>query len=100
MTKTETRPWDIIDSLTDDSRITAYLDAVFEEGDPQLIAAALGDIARARGMTTISRQTGLGRQSLYKTLSSTGHPELNTIIKVLASLGLRLTVAPKLTTPI
>lgn len=98
MPTTETRPWDIADSLTTESRITAYLEAAFEDGDPHLIAAALGDIARARGMTTIARQTGLGRQNLYKTLSADGRPELNTVIKVLDALGLRLAVTPKHTT--
>ena len=64
MSKTETRPWDIVDSLTDEDRIAAYLEAVLEDGDPELVAAALGDIARAKGMTDMARRTGLGRQSL------------------------------------
>ena len=64
MSKTETRPWDIVDSLTDEDRIAAYLEAVLEDGDPKLVAAALGDIARAKGMTDMARRTGLGRQSL------------------------------------
>ena len=64
MSKTETRPWDIVDSLTDEDRIAAYLEAVLEDGDPELVAAALGNIARAKGMTDMARRTGLGRQSL------------------------------------
>ena len=64
MSKTETRPWDIVDSLTDEDRIAAYLEAVLEDGDPELVAAAIGDIARAKGMTDMARRTGLGRQSL------------------------------------
>ncbi|CAO3350932.1 addiction module antidote protein [Azospirillum melinis] len=92
MAQTETRPWDIVDGLDSDERIAAYLDAVLEDGDPQLIVAALGDIARAKGMTEVARNTGLGRQSLYKALSSDGNPEFATVLKVIKSLGLRLTV--------
>ena len=92
MSKTETRPWDIVDSLTNDDRIAAYLEAVLEDGDPELVAAALGDIARAKGMTDIARRTGLGRQSLYKALAPGGNPEFATVLKVIRSLGLRLTV--------
>jgi probable addiction module antidote protein len=94
MARTETRPWDIVDSLDSDERIAAYLDAVLEDGDPQLIVAALGDIARAKGMTEVARNAGLGRQSLYKALSPDGNPEFTTVLKVIKSLGLRLTVSP------
>ncbi|CBS86141.1 addiction module antidote protein [Azospirillum lipoferum] len=94
MGRTETRPWDIVDSLDSDERIAAYLDAVLEDGDPQLIVAALGDIARAKGMTEVARNAGLGRQSLYKALSPDGNPEFATVLKVIKSLGLRLTVSP------
>ncbi|UEM22805.1 putative addiction module antidote protein [Skermanella mucosa] len=92
MSKIETRPWDIVDSLTNEDRIAAYLEAVLEDGDPELVAAALGDIARAKGMTDIARSTGLGRQSLYKALAPGGNPEFATVLKVIRSLGLRLTV--------
>ncbi|CAO3400032.1 addiction module antidote protein [Azospirillum palustre] len=94
MDRTETRPWDIVDSLDSDKRIAAYLDAVLEDGDPQLIVAALGDIARAKGMTEVARNAGLGRQSLYKALSPDGNPEFATVLKVIKSFGLRLTVSP------
>lgn len=70
--------------------MVAYLEAAFEEGDPALIAAALGDIARAQGMTDIARKAGLGRESLYKALSPNGNPELATVIKVMEALGLKL----------
>lgn len=62
--------------------MAAYLDACFEEGDPALVAAALGDIARARGMSQIARETGLGRESLYKALSPEGNPELASIMRM------------------
>lgn len=90
MGTTTTRPWDVTESLDSDERIQAYLEAALEEGDAALIAAALGDIARARGMTEIARQTGLGRESLYKALSPEGNPEFSTILKVVRALGLKL----------
>lgn len=90
MGTTKTRPWDIVESLDSDERIAAYLEAALEEGDATLVAAALGDIARARGMAEIARQTGLGRESLYKALSPDGNPEFSTVLKVVRALGLRL----------
>ena len=65
-----------------------------EEGDPALVVAVLGDIARARGMTQLARETGVGRESLYKALSSTGNPEFATVLKVVRALGLQLRVQP------
>ena len=93
MVKTPTRPWDAADHLKTEEDIVAYIDAAFEDGDPALIAAALGDVARARGMTQVSAEAGLGRESLYKALSSGGNPELATVIKVMRALGLRLRAA-------
>ena len=90
MKKTKTHPWDITRYLKTEEDIVAYLEAALEEDDPALFAAALGDVARAKGMTTIARESGLGRESLYKTLSSGGNPELGTVMKVFRSLGLRL----------
>lgn len=94
----ETQPWDVVDHLETDEDISAYLDAVFEDGDPALIVAALGDIARAKGMTQVAADAGLGRESLYKALSPTGNPEFATILKVLSALGLQLHVSPVQTT--
>jgi probable addiction module antidote protein len=76
--------------------MVTYLDACFDEdaGDGVLIRAALNDIARARGMTQVARDTGLGRESLYKALGSQGNPEFATIIKVMKALGLKLHVSP------
>lgn len=90
MTKTTTRSWDAADHLQTEEDQLLYLEAAFEEGDATLIAAALGDIARARGMTEVARRAGLGRESLYKALSSDGNPQLDTILKVMQALGLRL----------
>jgi probable addiction module antidote protein len=92
-TKPKTIPWDAVEHLKTDEDIADYLDATFEDGDPALMAAALGDVARAKGMTQIATDAGLGRESLYKALSPEGNPEFATIVKVLRALGLRLKVA-------
>jgi probable addiction module antidote protein len=89
----ETTRWDAADMLQTKEDIAAYLDAVLEDGDPDLLKAALGDIARSKGMTNIAREAGLGRASLYKALSPDGNPEFVTVAKVLKALGLRLSVA-------
>jgi probable addiction module antidote protein len=94
MAKTKTIPWDPAEHLETDEDIAAYLEAALEEGDPSLVAAALGDIARAKGMTQLARETGLGRESLYKALSPSGNPEFATIMKVISALGLKLHAAP------
>lgn len=75
--------------------MAAYLEAALDEGDATVVAAALGDIARAKGMTRIARATGLGRESLYKSLSATGNPELATVLRVVAALGLELRAVPR-----
>lgn len=90
MTRTNIRPWDPAEHLETQEDMVAYLEAAFEDGDPALIAAALGDIARAKGMTEVARKAGLGRESLYKALSPHGNPELGTVIKVMEALGLKL----------
>ena len=94
MAKTVTTPWDPADHLKTDEDMAAYLEAALEEGDPALVAAALGDIARAKGMTQVARDAGLGRESLYKSLSPAGNPEFATILKVVSALGLQLHAAP------
>jgi probable addiction module antidote protein len=94
MAKTQTQPWDVAEHLETAEDIAAYLEAALEDGDPALVAAALGDIARSKGMAQIARQTGLGRESLYKALSPEGNPEFTTILKVVRALGLRLHAVP------
>ena len=94
MAKSVTTPWDPADHLRTDEDMAAYLEAALEEGDPTLVAAALGDIARAKGMTQVAREAGLGRESLYKALSPSGNPEFATILKVVAALGLQLHATP------
>ena len=89
----KTTKWDAADHLDTPEAIAAYLEAVFEDGDPALIAAALGDVARAKGMTKVAKQAGLTRASLYKALSADGRPEFATVLKVLQALGFRMTIA-------
>ena len=89
----KTTRWDAGDYLETKEDIAAYLDAVLEDGDPELLKAALGDVARAKGMTEIARAAGLGRANLYKALSPAGNPEFATVAAVLKALGLRLSVA-------
>ena len=91
MAKTVTSPWDPAEHLKTEEDMAEYLEAALEEGDPTLIAAALGDIARAKGMTQVAREAGLGRE---KALSPAGNPEFATILKVVAALGLQLHAAP------
>lgn len=86
----KTRTWDPAEHLETGEDMAAYLEAALEEGDPSLVAAALGDIARAKGMAQIARETGLGRESLYKALSLEGNPEFATVMKVISALGLKL----------
>jgi probable addiction module antidote protein len=93
-TKVKTKLWDPSEHLESEEDMAAYLQAAFEEGDAALIAAALGDVARAKGMTQIARDTGLGRESLYKALSAEGNPEFATVLKVVEALGLKLHAVP------
>ncbi len=92
--KIKTIPWDSAEYLKTEEDMALYLEAMIEEsnGDPASIAVALGNIARAKGMSEIARKTGLGRESLYKALSPEGNPEFATVLKVIRALGLKLHV--------
>jgi len=94
-TRTTTKRWDAAAHLHTGKDMAAYLEAALEDGDPALVTAALGDIARAKGMTEVARKTGLGRESLYKALSSEGNPEFATILRVVEALGLKLRAVPE-----
>lgn len=95
MAREKISDWDPAEFLDNDAKIALYLEAALDENDPALVAAALGDIARAKGMTQIAQETGLGRESLYKSLSSDGNPSFATVLKVVESLGLQLSAIPK-----
>lgn len=86
--------FDAADYLETDEACAQYLSVVLEDGDPALLAAALGDVARARGMTQVARDSGLTREGLYKALSSQGNPSFSTVVKVMHALGLQISVQP------
>ena len=87
-----TKPWDASEYLKTEQDIIEYLDAAAETGDPTLMQAAIGDVAKARGMGQIAEAAGVGRESLYKSLSKDGNPSVQTIVKVVQALGGRLTI--------
>lgn len=86
--------WDAVQELKSEKDIALYFEACLDDdpGDGSLIRAALGDIARARGMSLVARETGLARESLYKALSPDGNPEFATVMKVIKALGFKLHV--------
>ena len=90
----KTIPFDIVEELDSEEVIQEYFRQVMEDGDPAEIAAALGHIARARGMAQVARDAGLGSKSLYKALRPEANPRFDTILKVTRALGLKLTVGP------
>lgn len=94
--KVKTTRWDVVDYLNTDEERVAYIEACFAEAgdDAAFIAKALGDVARSCGMAKIARDTGLGRESLYKSFSAGGNPELSTVMKVLKVLNIRLGALP------
>lgn len=94
MAKTRTTRWDAVAHLENEEAMAAYLEAALEDGDPAVVTAALGDIARAKGMTRVARKAGLGRESLYKALSPDGNPEFATVLRVVEALGLKLHAVP------
>jgi probable addiction module antidote protein len=84
------KKWDVVEHLKTEEDMIGYFDACLGENDAALIAAALGDIARARGMSQVAKDTGLSRENLYRALSGEGNPEFSTIMKVVDALGLSL----------
>ena len=84
--------WDAADSLKSEQDMALYFEACLADdpGDGSLVRAALGDIARARGMSQLARDTGLSREGLYQALSARGNPEFSTVMKVIKALGLQL----------
>jgi probable addiction module antidote protein len=90
----EVSPFDMADYLHDEKDISAYLNEVFADGDPALIASALGDVVRAKGMLKTAKAAKLNRGSLYTSLTKQGDPKISTVSKLIKSLGLSLTVTP------
>jgi probable addiction module antidote protein len=91
----KTTPYDSADYLNTEEEIAEYLNVCLEDGNPALIAKAIGTVARARerGMSQLAKDTKLGRESLYKSLSGEGNPSFATIVKVLNALHIKLTVS-------
>lgn len=94
MSSVQTRVFDAANYLQTEEDMAQYLSIVMEDGDPALLAAALGDIARARGMSQLARDTGLSRESLYKSLSGERAPSSETLFKVMRALGFQFSVQP------
>jgi probable addiction module antidote protein len=94
MNTMKTRPFDMANYLRDEDDVTEYLRQVLEEGDPVELGGALGSIARARGMSQLARDTGLSRESLYKSLSGERAPSSDTLFKVMKALGFKLSIEP------
>ena len=92
--KIETAPFDAADYLTDDDTIAEYLTAALEDPNPDAFLVALKNVARARGMTQLARDAGIGRESLYKALAPGAHPRYETILKVVRALGITLHAIP------
>jgi probable addiction module antidote protein len=92
MKKIETAPFDAADYLDDEEVIAEYLTAALEDPNPDLFLVAVRDVARARGMAQLARDTGLGRESLYKALAPGAKPRYDTVLKVLRALGVKLHV--------
>lgn len=86
-----TTRWDPADNLKTPEDQAAYLEAAFEDGDPDLIVAAIGDIARARGITQIAKATKLSRETLYKAFKPGGNPTIGTLTSVMREIGFKLT---------
>lgn len=91
-TMKKAKKWDASEYLGAEADIAAYLNAALEDGDASVIATALGDIARAKGMTQLAKETGITRDGLYKALSPTGNPSFDTVQKVVKAFGLKLGV--------
>jgi probable addiction module antidote protein len=92
--KLETSPWEPTDNLNSAEAERAYLEAAFEDGDTALIAAVIGEIARARGMAQIAREAGISREAMYKAFRREGNPTLETLAGVMKAMGMKLAVRP------
>jgi probable addiction module antidote protein len=92
MSKTVISRFDASAYLDSDEMIAEYINAALEENDPDLLLAAIGDVVKARGMAKVASDAGLGRESLYKTLTPGSKPRMDTIFKLLHALGVKLNV--------
>lgn len=95
MSKVKISRFDATDYLDSEEMIAEYINAVLEDGDPELLLAAISDVAKARGMAKVAADAGLGRESLYKALAPGAKPRYDTVIKLLHALGVKLSVTPE-----
>jgi len=91
---TKTKTFDVAEFLEDEETVAKYLTMALEDPNPEMLLLAVRNIARARGMTQLARDTGLGRESLYKALSEGAKPRYDTILKVVRALGVKLNAQP------
>lgn len=89
----ETKPWNAAETLNTPADIAAYLDAYLEDGTPEELLRAVNTVAKSRGMSELARQTGISREALYRAFSDTGNPTLDTLLRVMKALGVRLAIA-------
>lgn len=89
----ELKTYDVAERLDSEEEIRLYLEAAFEDGDPKVITNAIGNVARARGMSEVAKQAGVSRAGLYKALGEGGNPSLETLSAILRSFGVRLSIA-------
>ena len=92
MKKERYTPWDVTEVLDTNEALVEYLNVALAENDPKYFAKALGNVARAKGMSSVSEATGLGRQALYRSLSRDGNPRIDTLFRVLEALNVRLVI--------
>jgi probable addiction module antidote protein len=95
MKPVKTTVWDPAEYLETEEQAAAYLEDIFKSGDHDLIVAAIGDVARAHGMSKVADDASLGRESLYKSLSQGGNPSFATVLKVMDILGYKMQILPK-----
>ncbi|NML32632.1 addiction module antidote protein [Paraburkholderia antibiotica] len=94
MSKIKTARFDASEYLDNDAMVAAYLNAALDEGDSDLLVAAIADVVKARGITNIAAAAGLGRESLYKTLAPGSKPRMETILKLVDALGMKFSAVP------
>ena len=92
--KTKLYDWDVTDALKTPEARAAYIEAAIEENDPDFLTVALGDVAKAEGMTKVARKAKVARENLYRAFSPGGNPTMATVMRVLNALGLRICVSP------
>lgn len=95
MSKVKISRFDVSEHLDSEEVIAAYLDAALEEGDSDLLMAAIADVAKARGIAKVAADAGVGRESLHKTLAPGSKPKLETVFKLMRALGVKLTAMPE-----